>query len=97
MEKLGLKTWAGKAKTVGAILCVGGALTTSLYKGKAFHLHHHNHHSHTYSTQAHKTNMIRGSLFLVGSCLSYTTWYIVQVSLLLHRMASLLRPKESCT
>ncbi|KAJ7965212.1 WAT1-related protein [Quillaja saponaria] len=79
MEKLGLKTWPGRIKTLGAILCVAGALTTSLYKGKGFYIHHHSHdHSHT-SAVASKSNWTRGTLFLVGSCLSYSTWYMVQV------------------
>ncbi|KAE8725276.1 hypothetical protein F3Y22_tig00009003pilonHSYRG00004 [Hibiscus syriacus] len=36
IEKLGLGSRAGKIKTAGAILCVGG--TTFLDKGKAFHM-----------------------------------------------------------
>ncbi|XP_061339134.1 WAT1-related protein At1g09380-like [Gastrolobium bilobum] len=81
MEKLGLGTWAGKAKCVGAILCVGGALATSLYKGKEFYLGHHSHHTQA-NVVAHKTHMLRGTFFLVGSCFSYTAWFIVQVKLL---------------
>ncbi|KAI4307007.1 hypothetical protein L6164_030242 [Bauhinia variegata] len=81
MEKLGLETWAGKAKTVGAILCVGGALTCSIYKGAAFHIVHHSV-STRITVDSSKTNMLRGTLFLVASCLSYTLWYIVQVKML---------------
>lgn len=80
MEKLGLNTWPGKAKILGAIFCVGGALTTSLYKGMEFHIgNDHSHQPHTHSAQPPKTHMLRGTLFLVASCLSYTAWYIVQV------------------
>ncbi|KAH1042417.1 hypothetical protein GYH30_024622 [Glycine max] len=43
-EKLRLHTWAGKAKCGGAILCIGGALATGIYKGKEFYLGHHSHH-----------------------------------------------------
>ncbi|XP_028806612.1 WAT1-related protein At5g64700-like [Neltuma alba] len=83
MEKLGLKTWAGKAKAIGTIICVGGALTTSLYTGKEFYIGHHSHHSpHTASAKAPKTHMLRGTFFLVASCCSYTGWFIVQVKLL---------------
>ncbi|KAI4338063.1 hypothetical protein L6164_016417 [Bauhinia variegata] len=81
MEKLGLQTWAGKAKIMGAILCVGGALTISLYKGKAFYIGHHSDQAHI-SAKASNTNMLRGTLFLIASCLSYTAWYIVQAKLL---------------
>jgi len=78
VEKLGLHALAGKLKALGAILCVAGALTTSLYKGKAFHLGHHGLHP----TAALETSMPhwgRGTFMLLGSCLSYATWYIVQV------------------
>lgn len=83
MEKLGLQTWAGKAKCVGAILCVWGALATSLYNGKEFYIGHHSHHTQAQTAAvAHKTHMLRGTFFLVCSCFSYTAWFIVQVRLL---------------
>ncbi|OIW02510.1 hypothetical protein TanjilG_12824 [Lupinus angustifolius] len=79
MEKLGLQTWSGKAKAVGAILCVGGAIATSLYKGKDIYIFH-GYHTHT-NVVAHKTYMLGGTFFLVGSCLSYTAWFIIQGAL----------------
>ncbi|XP_020205504.1 WAT1-related protein At5g64700 isoform X2 [Cajanus cajan] len=79
MENLVLQTRAGKAKCVGAILCVGGALVTGLYKGKQFSIDHHSHHL---QIAAHRTHMLRGSFFLIGSCFSYTAWFIAQVMLL---------------
>ncbi|KAK7372873.1 hypothetical protein VNO80_06263 [Phaseolus coccineus] len=80
MEKLKWKTWVGKAKSVGSIMCVGGALVTSVYKGKEFYLDHHNHHTH--QTAPHKTHMLYGTIFLICSCFSYTAWFIAQVKLL---------------
>jgi len=82
MENLSIRTWVGRAKGIGAILCVGGALATSLYKGKEFYIgpHHHSYHSAgVISVVAHKTHMLRGTFFLVGSCCSYTAWFILQV------------------
>ncbi|OIW04339.1 hypothetical protein TanjilG_32531 [Lupinus angustifolius] len=81
MEKLGLQTWGGKAKSIGAILCVGGALATSIYKGKEFYIGHTSHHTQVIVV-AHKTHKLRGTFFLVGSCFSYTAWFILQVKLL---------------
>ncbi|MED6160500.1 hypothetical protein PIB30_052000 [Stylosanthes scabra] len=84
MEKVRVKTWDGKAKCVGAILCVGGALVTSLYKGHEFFIGHHNHghhDSHPSPFMTHKTNMLRGTIFLVLSCFSYTAWFITQGAL----------------
>lgn len=78
MERLRFQTWTSKVKTMGAVLCVGGALTTSLYKGKEFYIGQSSHQTHS-TVEASKTNMLRGTLFLLGSCLSYTAWFIVQV------------------
>ncbi|XWS48674.1 hypothetical protein CRYUN_Cryun13aG0096400 [Craigia yunnanensis] len=82
MEKLGVGSRAGKIKTVGAILCVGGALTASLYKGKAFYLGHDNHIHTPAAIDVSKSHGSHGTFMLVGSCLCYATWYILQVKLL---------------
>ena len=78
IEKLGLKTRAGQVKTLGTIFCFAGALTTSLYKGKVFHIGHHSLHS-TISLEPSEVHWTRGTFMLVGSCFSYAAWYIVQV------------------
>ncbi|KAE9596011.1 putative EamA domain-containing protein [Lupinus albus] len=82
MEKLGLQTWGGKAKSIGAILCVGGAIATSIYKGNEFYIGHKGHHTQAIVAVAHKTHKLRGTFFLVGSCFSYTIWFTLQVKLL---------------
>lgn len=78
MEKLRLGTRAGKVKTMGAILCVAGALTISLYKGKSFYIRHHSTHHREISHNV-QHNWTRGTVFLVLSVLSYATWFMVQV------------------
>ncbi|KAM6555310.1 hypothetical protein CsatB_002329 [Cannabis sativa] len=87
LERLNLNTKGGKVKCIGALMCVGGALTTSLYKGKAYyiisHHHHHDHttnHSHIIPNTTH-TNWPLGTLMLVGSCFCYSTWFLIQVKL----------------
>ncbi|XP_004516641.1 WAT1-related protein At5g64700-like [Cicer arietinum] len=84
MENLKIGTWVGKVKCIGAILCVGGALTTSLYKGKAFYIGHHSLQDAQMvsAVAAHQTHKLRGTLFLVGSCCSYTAWFVIQVKLM---------------
>ncbi|XP_027905167.1 WAT1-related protein At5g64700-like [Vigna unguiculata] len=82
MERVEFGRWTSKVKTIGATLCVGGALTTSLYKGNEFYIGLSTHHSHTPTLESSKPNMLRGTLFLLGSCFSYTAWFIVQVKLL---------------
>jgi len=83
MERVEFGRWTSKVKIVGVTLCVGGALTTSFYKGKEFYIGLSSHHIHTTTLHSSKTNMLRGTLFLLGSCFSYTTWFIVQVCLCL--------------
>ena len=83
MEKLGLRTWAGKSKIIGIIVCVGGALITSLYEGHKFYIGSHHSTHHNVSPELHKPHMVRGTLFLVACCFSCAGWYIVQVSFLL--------------
>ncbi|XP_041009940.1 WAT1-related protein At5g64700-like [Juglans microcarpa x Juglans regia] len=82
IEKMGLNTRAGKLKTMGAIVCVAGALTASLYKGKAFHLNHHSLHDPHLVVKPSKAHWVRGTFLLVGSCFSYGAWFIIQVKLL---------------
>ncbi|KAJ6387286.1 hypothetical protein OIU78_017075 [Salix suchowensis] len=81
LEKLGLSTRAGKIKISGAILCVSGAMLACLYKGKTFHLIHKTlqHHVQVNSSVAH---VARGTIMLIGSCLCYSLWYILQAKLL---------------
>ncbi|KAG4380223.1 hypothetical protein GLYMA_16G131750v4 [Glycine max] len=43
-----------------------------------FYIGQSSHQTHS-TVEASKTNMLRGTLFLLGSCLSYTAWFIVQV------------------
>lgn len=81
MEKLGLGTFGGRVKLIGTLLCVGGAITISLYRGKPLHLwsSHAQHHEAMNKPANH--DIIQGSLLLLGSCLSSATWFIVQVKL----------------
>ncbi|XP_019195071.1 PREDICTED: WAT1-related protein At5g64700-like isoform X2 [Ipomoea nil] len=80
VEKLRLNTKGGKVKLMGAMICLAGALTIALYKGKTFHF------SHTKAVaaathQVMKPNWKRGTIFLVCSCLSYGFWFITQAKL----------------
>ncbi|XP_030933861.1 WAT1-related protein At1g44800-like isoform X1 [Quercus lobata] len=77
IEKLGLTTKAGKMKILGAIFSVAGALIACLYKGKAFHIGHQGLH-HNVALKTSIAHWVRGTFMLVGFCLSYSVWYIVQ-------------------
>ncbi|KAM7488664.1 hypothetical protein LguiB_026148 [Lonicera macranthoides] len=79
IEKLKVCTRAGKIKIGGAILCLGGALTISLYKGTTLHIGPRR--KYDGATKIHQHNYKRGTLFLVVSILSYATRFIMQVKL----------------
>ncbi|CAM8983270.1 unnamed protein product [Rhodiola kirilowii] len=80
IDKLRLRTKAGWIKITGALLCIVGALVISLYKGPGFFIDRHKLSPHV-KLVASKTHWLRGSLFLLGSCLSYSIWFIIQVKL----------------
>ena len=77
IERLRVCTRAGKIKIGGAILCLGGALTISLYKGTILHIGPHR--KYEGATKGPQHNYERGTLFLVASILSYATRFIMQV------------------
>ncbi|CAA2971217.1 WAT1-related At5g64700-like [Olea europaea subsp. europaea] len=76
---LRMNTKAGKVKTLGAVICLAGALTIALYKGKAFHCHNFGQQNTVIKTVQEKKT--RGTLLLVGSILSYGMWFTAQVKL----------------
>ncbi|XP_057800748.1 WAT1-related protein At1g43650-like isoform X1 [Salvia miltiorrhiza] len=78
IEKLNVHTKAGKMKIAGAMLCFAGALTMALYKGESFNLSIYNQHKILVKTHQNNT---RGTMLLIGSCLSYGCWFILQVEL----------------
>ncbi|VAH81237.1 unnamed protein product [Triticum turgidum subsp. durum] len=85
VERLKIGTCPGKMKVIGAAICVGGTMVISMYKGKLLHLWP----THLLKPQLQSVgaassvpdhhNMLIGTLFLAGSCLSYAFWFIIQV------------------
>lgn len=81
-EPLNMRSIVGIIKVVGALVCVGGTIIISLYKGKVLHLWPTNiigyHPSKAATAFGH--HHIRGTILLAISCLSLAVWYTVQVS-----------------
>ncbi|XP_077241366.1 WAT1-related protein At1g68170-like [Tasmannia lanceolata] len=82
LERLGTQTMYGKAKVIGTLISVGGAMLMTLYKGVEIHLWSSNtnlvgHHQQKSSPQG-SGNHVMGSLMAVASCVSYGIWYIIQ-------------------
>lgn len=81
VEKLRLGSRGGNVKIIGTLLSVGGAMVVSLYKGRALHIWPSNfmimhHELPNEEVQAH--HWMRGTLLLLGSCISYASWFIIQ-------------------
>ncbi|CAL4941178.1 unnamed protein product [Urochloa decumbens] len=83
-EPLNMKSLVGIIKVIGTLICVGGTLVISLYKGKVIHLWPTNiigyHTKHSGSAYGH--HHMRGTILLIISCLSLAVWYTVQAQML---------------
>ncbi|XP_022150311.1 WAT1-related protein At1g25270-like [Momordica charantia] len=84
MEKLKVETRAGKAKVVGTVVGMGGAMLSTLYTGiqipiSTAHLHRHQTpHRHVAASHASFVTHLFGSLFALSSSAFYALWLIAQ-------------------
>ena len=82
MERLAIGTIAGKAKLMGTIMSLGGAMILTFYKGVEIKLWSTNinllHHGAA-ALQESSPNQVLGSLLAVASCVCIAVWLIVQV------------------
>ncbi|XP_010270887.1 PREDICTED: WAT1-related protein At1g09380 isoform X2 [Nelumbo nucifera] len=83
MEKVGLRRKAGQAKVLGTVMCVGGAMLMSFYKGiripipdSAIHWRYVD--SITESGSSNDKVTLLGSLILIASVISWGAWFIMQ-------------------
>ncbi|TVU46923.1 hypothetical protein EJB05_06496, partial [Eragrostis curvula] len=71
-------------KLLGTLVCVGGTMMVSLLKGSLLHMWPTNllRYAHTQEDPANTTgahrDMVAGTLWLCGSCLSYALYFVVQ-------------------
>ncbi|KAK4271091.1 hypothetical protein QN277_019832 [Acacia crassicarpa] len=85
MEKLNMKAAAGKAKILGTLIGIGGAMLLTFFKGVPIHttsfhvnlLHHHDGHVAP-SNSSSSGNTILGAICALGSSISFALWLIVQ-------------------
>ncbi|KAG5000568.1 hypothetical protein JHK87_021640 [Glycine soja] len=86
MERLNLRTAAGKAKIVGTLIGIGGAMVLTFVKGVhiefgSFHLNllHPQNGKHAHSATGAHT--LLGSLCALASGISYALWLIIQAKM----------------
>ncbi|GMH29190.1 hypothetical protein Nepgr_031033 [Nepenthes gracilis] len=81
LERLRLRTITGKAKVLGTLTCIGGAMLLNFYKGKEIKLWSTNINLIKQGQHLHSNNRIGGALTSIGSCISYALWLIVQAKM----------------
>ncbi|XP_030475725.1 WAT1-related protein At1g68170-like [Syzygium oleosum] len=86
LEKVKLRTVAGKAKVAGTLMGIGGAMLLTFYKGMEVNLWsmHVNLLRHVAATQQGRegsSNLLLGSLLAVASCFCYALWLIIQAKM----------------
>ncbi|XP_039128413.1 LOW QUALITY PROTEIN: WAT1-related protein At1g09380-like [Dioscorea cayenensis subsp. rotundata] len=90
METVGIRTMAGQAKVAGTLICVGGSMLMTFYKGsliKMFPSHIHWKYAEEMtaasvaSPAAADHNLALGAALVVGSCFAGAIWYIIQAKL----------------
>jgi hypothetical protein len=87
LEKLNWSVVEGKAKMIGTLIGIGGAMIMTFYKGAKIRspninlLHaHHNQNGHMEPQHKDFSNKLLGVLCAIGSSCSFSLWFIVQVS-----------------
>lgn len=81
LEKLNMKSLGGRSKVLGAIVCIGGALTLTLYKGKPFYLGATNHmtnHVNTMNSSKKADDWAIGSIVLIAFTVVWSSWFLIQ-------------------
>ncbi|CAM0912465.1 unnamed protein product [Alopecurus aequalis] len=79
-ERLSLTDRPGRTKLLGAAAGVAGTMVVSLCKGTHLLLPHlrPSSQANTVAVVHHGHDMVVGTLFLIGSCVSYALWFVVQ-------------------
>ncbi|XP_051190370.1 WAT1-related protein At5g64700 [Lolium perenne] len=83
-EPLHMRSLVGNIKIAGTLVCVGGTLVISLYKGKELHLWPTNivgYHPKQAGT-AFGHHHVRGTVLLITTCLGIAIWYTMQAQML---------------
>ncbi|URE08289.1 EamA-like transporter family [Musa troglodytarum] len=90
LERLGIRTNYGRAKVLGTLLGLGGAMLLTFYKGAGIQLwstninlseqQDHGGH-HLAAPHSESGNRVMGSFLAVASCLCYAVWLIIQAKL----------------
>ncbi|KAK3419888.1 hypothetical protein EUGRSUZ_G00640, partial [Eucalyptus grandis] len=86
LEKVRVRTVAGKAKAAGTLMGIGGAMLLTFYKGAevnlwSTHVNLLRHVAATRRGQVGSSDLLLGSLLAVASCFCYASWLIIQAKM----------------
>ncbi|CAL0334335.1 unnamed protein product [Lupinus luteus] len=86
LEKLNLRAARGKAKVLGTVIGIGGAMFLTFYKGMEidiwpFHINLLHSNGHVIPSHSHSSNKLVGVLCAIASCFSYALWLIIQAKM----------------
>lgn len=93
LERVVIGTIEGKAKVLGTLMGIGGAMVLTFYKGFEVRmwsthvdlLHQHGHqprlanHHPAFSNHPEHGAHVLGSMLAIGNCVCYSLWLIIQV------------------
>ncbi|KAG9455404.1 hypothetical protein H6P81_008308 [Aristolochia fimbriata] len=80
LETVNLRSTGGRAKILGTLVSVGGAMLLTLYKGVALTNPNSTSKKHAAGGKVPK-NWTIGTIALVGACLSGSSWYLIQAKI----------------
>ncbi|KAE8666275.1 hypothetical protein F3Y22_tig00112503pilonHSYRG00229 [Hibiscus syriacus] len=84
LEKLALRTMAGKAKVLGTAIGIGGAMILTFYKGFQFNISTHINllpNGPHASNSSHATHHLLGALLAFVCCICYALWMNIQAKM----------------
>ncbi|KHM98775.1 Auxin-induced protein 5NG4, partial [Glycine soja] len=83
LERLNIGTSAGKAKVVGTVMGIGGAMMLTFYKNIEIHIWstHVNLMPNIIKPHNVSPTKISGSFLAFGTCLSYSVWLVIQAKM----------------
>lgn len=82
MEKASLRSAKGRARIVGTIFCISGALVFTFWKGFLLEgfVKRPLIEMHAEGDVHHKEDWLKGSVLILTSYIAYTAWLILQVT-----------------
>ncbi|PRQ58663.1 putative EamA domain-containing protein [Rosa chinensis] len=87
LERVSIRSKGGRAKISGALICIGGALSLTFYKGMPL-TNQHSHataeienHDYILSAENKRVRWALGSVFLAAGCMLWASWFLIQAKI----------------